>query len=95
MLLSGCAGISFTGRPLNQGFIYAESSAGERVTQNAVGAKKGEACANSILGIVTTGDASIATAAKAGGINKIGTVNNKLTNILGVYATYCVEVTGD
>lgn len=93
--LSGCAGFSFLGRPLSMGAIYADTRSGEHVTQNALGAKTGEACSASILGIVTTGDASIATAAKVGGITKVSAVDNKFYNVLGVYATYCVVVSGE
>ena len=92
--MSGCAGIAFTGRSAG-GFIYTEASLPESATSNAPGPKTGTSCAQSILGWVTTGDASTAAAAKAGGIRKIASVDNKTTNILGVYATYCVVVTGE
>ena len=58
-------------------------------------AKTGEAKATSILGIIATGDASVAAAAKNGGITKVKTVDVKATSIIGIYATYTVVVTGE
>lgn len=94
-MMSGCAAFAFSGRGVPMGALYAEAMANEQVTQNPIASKRGEACASSILGLVTTGDASVATAAKNGGINKVGVVDQQYTSILGLYAKYCVVVTGD
>ncbi len=91
--LSGCAGYAFSGT--NRATIYTDSHRGELAVPNALGTKKGEACATSILGVVTTGDSSIATAAKAGGVTNIATIDNHYYNILGLYAKYCVIVSGE
>ena len=56
---------------------------------------KGEARAMSILGAYTASNVSAGSAAKSGGITKIASEDNKFTNILGVYATYCVVVTDE
>ncbi|HVU02016.1 MAG TPA: TRL-like family protein [Polyangiaceae bacterium] len=77
------------------GFIYLDTTAGENISSNDVGAKKGEACATSILGWVGTGDASITAAAKAGGITKISHVDSTASDILGVYAEYCTVAYGN
>ena len=77
------------------GFIYLNTQAGENISSNDVGQKKGEACATSILGWVGTGDASVTTAAKAGGITKISHVDSTASDILGVYAEYCTVVYGN
>jgi len=62
---------------------------------NSVAATKvGKAAAQGIL-IVATGDASIATAAKNGGITRIHHVDNKTLNILGIYAKYETIVYGE
>jgi len=95
LLFSGCAGYAFSGRGVAQGSLYAGNNTNEQVTQNQVGTKKGESCASSILGLVTTGDASAASAAKKGGLTKITSVDNSFTNILGIYAEYCVVVSGE
>lgn len=96
--LSGCAGLAFMQRGIagHGGELYADTQANEKVTDNPIAAgKRGEACAASILGIVTTGDASVASAAAAGGITRVATVDNKFSNILGLYAKYCVVVQGE
>jgi TRL-like protein family len=91
--LTGCAGFAFgVGQPV--GALYTQASTGGRVTDNNIGKKKGEACATSILGLVTTGDASIRAAADAGNIRQISSVDSSMMNILGLYAKYCTIVSG-
>lgn len=92
-LTSGCAAFS-TRAPLT-GFIFSDVKAGENISSNSGAGKTGEACASSILGLVATGDASIATAAKSGGITKISYVDGYTNNILGVVAKYCTIVHGE
>jgi hypothetical protein len=92
--LSGCAGMAFP--RANNGFLYADTKTNDAVNVgNAQAGKTGEACAMSILGWVTTGDSTVPAAAKAGGIKNVVSVDNKYSNILGVYATFCTVVTGD
>ena len=93
--LMGCAGFAFSGRGVPMAGLYSGASVNEHVTQNRIGTKRGEACATSILGLVTTGDASAAAAARAAGIQTIGAVDQDYTNVLGLYAKYCTVVTGD
>lgn len=95
LALTGCAGIVFSGNKTPFAFLYANASTNEMVTQNALSPRVGQACASSILGWVTTGDASVATAAKAGSVSKVASVDHNFTNILGVYSKYCVVVTGE
>jgi hypothetical protein len=92
--VSGCAGLSFAGRGVNGAIVYAGSDANEKVTHNDVGPKRGEACSWSVLGLVTAGDSSVATAAVRGRINRITAVDNSFANYLGLYASYCVVVSG-
>lgn len=89
--LSGCAVV---GTPLS-GVVYTNMNYPITATTSEQGSKTGEASASSILGIIATGDASVAAAAKNGGITKIKTVDVKTSNILGIYATYTVVVTGE
>jgi hypothetical protein len=93
-LVSGCAGFAFSGRGVPMGTLYADASSNEQVTENGLASKRGEACATSILGLVTTGDASVATAAKNGGITKVASVDHQFQNMLGFFAKYCVVVSG-
>jgi len=89
---SGCA---FVTRAPVTGLIYLSTEQGETISSNDLGAKRGEACATSILGWVATGDASVTAAAKAGGITKISHVDSTASDILGVYAEYCTVAYGN
>ena len=92
--LTGCAGIAFQGQGVAIAVLYADATTPRHATTNNLGKKKGEACATSILGLVTTGDATIRAAADAGGIKNISAVDSKIRNILGIVATYCTVVSG-
>jgi uncharacterized protein YceK len=94
--LSGCAGMAFQSRANGALGIYSDTKANDQVTDvNVTPAKTGEACSTSILGWVTTGDSSVPTAAKAGGIKKIASVDNNFMQVLGIYAKFCTVVTGE
>ncbi|WP_257455201.1 TRL-like family protein [Archangium lipolyticum] len=97
MGLSGCAGLAFigTGAPGSSGLYSQTTSKGFINEQTKLGSKSGESCITSILGLVTTGDAGVNETAKKAGINRVTHIDQKLTNIIGVYATYCVVVYGD
>lgn len=58
-------------------------------------AKKGEASFTSVLGILATGDASLEEAMQQGGITKVHHIDQQVTNILGVIATYKIIVYGE
>jgi hypothetical protein len=58
-------------------------------------AKKGEATYASILGIIATGDATLEAAMENGGITKVHHIDQQITNILGVVATYKIIVYGE
>lgn len=93
--LTACAGFAFQGQGVPMAVLYADASAPKHATENNVGKKKGEACASSILGLVTTGNAGIRAAADAGNITQISAVDTSISNILGIYAKYCTIVSGD
>ena len=93
--LSGCATFAFPGSRNAIGFIYSDAYTPQSLTPNAIGKKKGEACAVSILGLVTTGEAGIRDAADAGGITHSSAVDTTFENILGVWSKYCTVVSGD
>ena len=57
--------------------------------------KKGEASFTSILGILATGDASLKEAMERGGITKVHHIDQQITNILGIIATYKIIVYGE
>ncbi len=67
---------------------------GPIMSNGKVGAKEGRACAQSILMLFAQGDASIAAAAKAGGIRKIDTVDHYSRTMLGIVSDFCTIVRG-
>lgn len=88
-VLSGCLpvyspaiGILFTE-------VYGPIDAGD-----TVGKKEGVSCAQSVLALVATGDASIKEAARDGAITKIESVDHYSRSILGVMAEFCTIVRG-
>jgi hypothetical protein len=65
-------------------------------TGNPIGSKVGTASGTCYLGLICLGaDASIQSAAKAGGITKISTVDMKTSNLLNIIVTYQTIVTGE
>ena len=92
--LACCAGGCAMAKAPVTGFVYLNTQANEAATSNDVGAKRGEACASSILGWVGTGDASVEAAVKAGGITKLSHVDSTASSILGIYAEYCTVAHG-
>lgn len=95
---TACAGVPFAGRPAvgTMPTLYANTSSSEWFTDNSrTGGKAGEACATSILGLVTTGNASASEAARKAGITRITFTENTFENIVGVYSKYCLIVHGD
>lgn len=94
MVASGCA---LAPTPIN-GSLYADikyPNYYQGVENNGPGPKTGKAEAQGVLGIVATGDASVAAACRAGGIKKIATIDTHATNLLGILVTYTTIVTGE
>ena len=84
----GCASVYSPAAGMVWMDVQGPVDAGDRV-----GAKEGQACAKSILGMVATGDASIKAAAAAGGITKIDSVDHHSTWMV-VMGEYCTIVRG-
>jgi len=76
------------------GVLITSVTSGKAVTAQPAGTRVGESCASSILGLIATGDASIDTARKAGGITAIHSVDVSDLSILGLYASHCTIVRG-
>lgn len=73
---------------------HSGSFAGNNVGSGKMGNKVGEAECKSYIALIATGDCSVATAAKNGGIQSIGTVEHRAFNVLGVYTVYTTRVIG-
>jgi hypothetical protein len=88
----GCAAMATT--PVT-GLISSDVAGPVGATGDSLGCNSvGRATAESIMGLVAYGDASIEAAARAGGITRIHHVDYESTNILGLYATFTTVVYG-
>ena|SRR5690606_4431231 len=90
-----CSGCAMSNNAPVTGGLYLGAQGATNATSNDVGAKTGESCAASYLGIIGLGDASIAAAAKAGGVTKISSVDSNNMGILFLYAKNCTVVSGN
>ncbi|MDR1691264.1 MAG: TRL-like family protein [Rickettsiales bacterium] len=90
-LLAGCA---YTSQPLSSGALATSVSVPLIATSEA-STKTGTACAKNILGLVTSGDASIEAAKKEGGITRVSSVSLENSGFLGLYAQSCTVVSGN
>ncbi len=88
-ICSGCA----TSYPV--GVVYTDLKLPVNVTSEAKGSKVGVAECKSVFGLFTTGDASIETAMKDGGITKVSHIDWEVENILGVIGEYKLTVYGE
>ena len=98
LILSSATALLFTGCAFHptQAFVYTDATAPYQVTNVSSDATKvgeSDTCTN-ILGLIATGDCSIASAKKNGGISSVATVDWKGTNILGIYMTGKTVITG-
>ena len=97
LALSGC-GLAGAGQGPVPGFLYSEykAPAYDLTTETSAPAavKMGRATCKSILGLVAIGDCSLEAAKKAGGISRVAAVDYEYENIIGLYATYTLRVSG-
>jgi hypothetical protein len=88
--LYGCATVA---NPL-PAFIYSDVRGPVNAHGSFDAVKTGQACAQSYLGWVSVGDASIDAAKAAGGIKEVSTIDYNSTSVLGFYASFCTIVKG-
>jgi hypothetical protein len=77
------------------GWISTDVKYGGMATTATAATKEGKACAKSILGWVSSGDASIAAAKAAGGITTVASVDHTANQILGIVGEWCTVVKGN
>jgi outer membrane protein OmpA-like peptidoglycan-associated protein len=82
-------GSLYTGTQIPHGMMRLEGAGAPKA-----GMKMGEACATGILSIVAFGDATLASAKKAGGVTDVHSVEFGGLNILGIYTQGCTIVYG-
>jgi hypothetical protein len=87
-LMTGCASMPTTG------ILYTENQTPQSVSSNQAGNRVGEGCITTYLGLVSTGDASVETARRMGGITMITSVDIQTKSILGIWTKYCAIVRG-
>lgn len=90
IMLTGCQPVA---SPL-MGIIFNDTKYGYIATTDTAVTKEGKACAQSIMGLVATGDASISAAKAAGGITEVAHIDYTAHSILGIVADFCTIVKG-
>jgi len=61
----------------------------------AVGARSGSSCSSTILGLISSGDNSVKTAADNGGITQVASIDYSNSNVLGFWVQSCIIVNGN
>jgi hypothetical protein len=93
MMLTGCAGITSIAGGTG-GMLFTQTDAAMGVGSATGSDKVGTAESKAII-CFATGDSSIQTACKNGGITKIHHVDSKVFQVLGLYAKYTTVVSGE
>jgi TRL (tRNA-associated locus)-like protein len=88
--LTGCQPVA---SPL-MGVFYNETKYGYLATTESGATKEGKACAQTVMGLVATGDASIAAAKAAGGITTVSYIDHSAKSVLGITGEWCTIVKG-
>ncbi len=93
LAMTGCA---YWPRAGVNGAFYSDSRVPNSVENpNDAPTKIGKACATGVLGLFGSGDTSIDTAKKMGGITKVSYIEEEFHQVfLGFYTRYCVIVSG-
>ena len=76
------------------GFINDTKESSMIAFDDGQNSKTGKACTTNYLGLYTTGDSSVGTASKNGGITKVNYVDKSIFSIDMLYAKVCTIVTG-
>jgi hypothetical protein len=94
-LIASLAGCAYWPRAGINGVFYANTTSPVTVSAPEEPTKKGRACSSGVLGLYGSGDSTIDTAKKMGGITKIAYVEEEFHHVfLGFYSRYCVIVSG-
>ncbi len=96
-LVVGLSGCMIVDSPI-KGVLGTEVIWGDIATGKAGSAtpssKEGKACAESILGLLARGDASVRAAKENGGITEVTSVDHSARNLLNVVGEWCTIVKG-
>ena len=89
--LTGCA---VAQSPVGNGLLFTSIEGPIAAAAAVDSSKKGKACAQNVLGIVATGDASIDSAKKVGAITKVSSIDHTSFTVLMIYSEFCTIVRG-
>jgi len=89
LLVAGCQPVAAPAI----GILYLNVK-GPIAATDLTGTREGRACAQSIMGLVATGDASIEAAKRAGGIEQVAWIDHESTSTLGIIGEFCTIVHG-
>jgi TRL-like protein family len=96
-LLVGLTGCMIVESPI-RGVVGTEVIWGDVATEGksppASGMKVGKACAESILGLIARGDASVRAAKANGKITEVFSIDHSARNFFGVVGEWCTLVRG-
>lgn len=95
-LLVGLSGCMIVDSPI-KGVLGTEVIWGDVAgkTAKADTQKQGKACAESILGLLAHGDASVRAAKENGGITEVSSVDHSARNFLNIVGEWCTLVRGN
>jgi hypothetical protein len=88
--LNGCVAVATPA----VGVLFTDVKYGDTATTSTSATREGKACAQSILAMVATGDASIAAAKANGGVTEVSYVDHTAHSILGIVGEWCTIVKG-
>jgi TRL (tRNA-associated locus)-like protein len=74
--------------------IWGDVDTGKAGSPTPGATKQGKACAESILGLMAKGDASVRAAKANGGITEVTTIDHSARNFFGVVGEWCTLVRG-
>jgi len=79
------------------GYMYQSNTLNVMMAAGSeIGSRTGEACAESYLGLISTGEAGIKQAAAAGAILNVKAIDYKITRFFGIgYVKICTIAYGD
>lgn len=86
--LSACSVV-----PSSHGFAIIGDTTEAVTVSNATGTRMGKACGKNFLGLVATGDSSIAAAKRQGNITTVSSVDKQITRLL-IMSEVCTIVRG-
>jgi len=74
--------------------IWGDIATGETGSSASGALKEGKACADSILGLLARGDASVRAAKQNGNIKEVMSVDHSARNFLNIVGEWCTIVRG-